>query len=362
MRTSGGLLPIAKTTAWSLLAVLLLGVFVESAFRFFSPAQTPYQKVFPLVETDRNFGWRLRSGLKVEFFGAEVITDATGRRVGSQSKISMGEAGVFLFGPSSAFGWGVSAEEAYGALADPMVNNLSQIGYSSEQGLRLVSEAKVPAGSVVIFSYGINDLDRFRFLFASPSDDAEFFSHPVSILARVMAIAGLRSFAVRMGREWVASFGCRFPTFPLRAAPERVVENLGRFQEILKERGSKLVVMDTAYFQPTDGMDQNPDSDALFQRAQEFASSGDCAGAKAAFLAGMKREPARIAKNVSELNSLLAVWAMKNKVPIVRPSLIANEAKDFSDPVHFSRTGHAKIGLALSSVLLELKGGRVEPK
>lgn len=60
------------------------------------------------------------------------------------------------------------------------VINASIIGFSSDQGKRLaLSLIPLIRSSLVVFAYGINDIDRHRFYFQSNmSDDFEFDNLP----------------------------------------------------------------------------------------------------------------------------------------------------------------------------------------
>jgi lysophospholipase L1-like esterase len=119
--------------------------------------------------------WFGRPDYQGIFFGEEVVHNSMGLR--TNKKIE--GADLIVFGASPSYGWGVRYSETYSFLLEKRfdnrvtVLNSSNIGYSSYQGKKILKDilARVKP-KVVLISYVINDVDRYRFIQNSNSSDS----------------------------------------------------------------------------------------------------------------------------------------------------------------------------------------------
>jgi lysophospholipase L1-like esterase len=262
------------------------------------------------------------------------------------------------YGPSSAFGWGVESAETYTALVAHLLpittKNFSQIGFSSEQG-KLLLDQDPPQHAVLIFAYGINDLDRFRFYFPSASPDSEFFHHPVPRAEFLMSELSTYWHSFRYLNRFAAllrgRMDCRFPKeMPRRVSNEEFLKNIGVFAQAAKQSQSQLIAIDTPYW-PAE-LNSAPKNDSNYSQVLAASARGDCSEARALFQTFLGTETDRIIQDQRKLNSALASWAKENKVPLVQASQLLATQEDFVDPIHPSVLGHAKIAAEIAKLIV----------
>lgn len=316
----------------------------------------PVDKTLSLLKPDSKIGWRNRPFIQEYFFGAQTSTDAEGYRTLEDSK-SDGEGELWAFGPSSTFGWGVAASGIYpfesAKLLGRRAKNFGQIGHASWQGFRLLEENPPPSGAVVLFAYGINDLDRYRFFFPSPMTDKKFFSTAIPPSMMWFATLSSRSHAfrylLRMSALFRGKINCALPPeMPRRIPDEDFLENLNQFKAAVEKNKARLVVIDTPYWPVTA---RNSTSEALYAEAEAAYRAGDCGKSREFFQKFIEEEPNRIVRDQRVLNGRLNEWAKKNRVTIIRASALLSVREDFVDPVHPSSAGHKKIADAIRAEL-----------
>jgi lysophospholipase L1-like esterase len=323
---------------------------------------SPYQQAKRILRIDPMIGWLGRPHLKQLFFGAPLLTDGDGFRVAA-SPLEAGRGRLWIFGPSSAWGWGVAAEQTYAhTLAKELgleLRSRAVPGHSSKQGELLLQRETVSPGDTLVFAYGVNDLDRFRFFFPDPISDLEFFSRPLGD-GKILR-ATLREWIVVP--PWLRDALTRFfpacppaVVFPPRSAFSELLANLNHFQETAKARGARLVVLSTAYRGGASPVsDEASAAERFFLESAELAAKKECPEAQRLFLLAMKAEPARLTRAVDQLNSEIRKWAKEKNVIFVEDPLRDKLAQEFVDPVHFSVSGHEKWARAIRQSLKEEK-------
>lgn len=289
----------------------------------------PLERAQPLLRPDARLGWRQREDWTGEFYGERVRLDPRGLR------LPAGE-GPLVLGPSSAFGWGVAEDKTYAALLGG--RNAGEIGYSSAQGLRLFKEdlaALKP--KFVVLAYGVNDVDRFRFMEYGTGD--------------VLRRSALWRRVERGARAARFHLSCELPQTALRVPPAAFSTNLGELAAEARRRGAAPVFLTSAFKYRESEADARR-CDEKYAEAGRLAKDGRCAEARAAFLAARALEPARLARDLRAYNALVRALAKKEKAALVDAETLLGP-EDLLDPVHPSAAGHAKLAGALRAKMVE---------
>lgn len=137
-------------------------------------------KILSVLEEDQSRLWKVRSNLNQDFFGEIISTDDMGFRISaSANSWDKSKIRLAVMGASPSFGWGVDNQSTYSSkiaeysMNQVSVKNFSQIGYSSFQGTKLVSEVLKSRPTHVLITYVINDLDYYRFFYSQNKSDKE---------------------------------------------------------------------------------------------------------------------------------------------------------------------------------------------
>ena len=339
-----------------LIALLLLFILLEVGARVsIDNWGGPVDKALDILETDRILAWRVRPNLKTSFFETKVHTDQNGFRIPESLQHEKSGAKIWTYGPSSAFGWGVGAEESYPFLIGDLMNantkNLSQIGYTLRQGIILAKMQSPPENSIVIVSYGINELDRFRFFFPTNEPDEFFFNQETPLAARWVAETRTRILSLRFFTRFVAKlsrqFSCKLPPkLNLRIPPDAITTYLNSIQQIVKDANAKLLLVDTPY-RPDLFIPSEKASEDFYQEAFTAAEKGDCKKANKALESFNRLETNRIRQDLVHINKAFHSWAKENHTPLVSASKLLSKKSDFFDPIHPSVEGHRKIAVGI---------------
>ena len=297
-----------------------------------------------VLEMDPTLGWKQRPDLHVTFLGHPLTTDARGWRVQPAASFASTTKTVLVLGPSSAFGWGVGDGDTYSAQLqvllgkDYKVINAGEIGYSTDQGLRLMESAEVQAlhPDIVILAYGVNDIDETRFYFQSSATDAIELSKPHSAflisVSNTLSESDLLNVSSRAVARSLASIESIFHstagtgTVQVRVPPDDFVSNYTRMISLAKENGAQAIVLSTVVHEP-----------ALPLVPAE----------------GEISEPARVAQAVANYDALLKVLVAKEDVPYedLDTWLPQERDADFVDPIHFSVTGNGIVAEGLRRII-----------
>ena len=360
-------------------------------------AADPLDRARRVMRTHDDRLWMMRPDLQTEFEGADLHTDEAGFRKSMRESsddfvVRMMNADVLLLGPSSAFGWGVSAEETYWNLALQSVAargvNLSQVGYGLQQGIETWREiaTQVPelldakSSRVVLLAYGVNDIDRARFFVSNGRPDREFFGDQVDEESRRIWRQQLRSesqfistalgqMLLRSLQELVFAVGCASPRkLETRSTPEEFIEVLLRWKTDLENLGHKVIVLDSPFRYPF-AMDPSlaNQAEVWFEKSAESSRAGDCGEARRWLREARRAEPHRVMMSLQQINILLdeafgasAPQTQSASSAQVSYLSVRNElssAEDFVDPIHFSVGGHKKIEAKLRPLLLRALEG-----
>lgn len=344
----------------------------------------PLDRAMPLLEPDQFFGWRQRSNLSADFFGAPVWTDSNGFRVKSDGQETNWQSDVLIFGPSSAFGWGVSAESTYSyRLIEILRNqfgnqwtsaNVSEIGYSTWQGNRLVNAIlpRFTRSKVVVLGYGINDLDHFRFFNQINLSDQQALANTrtgsgLSGLGSLATGIPFFSMAIRALETLEFNFSCGYSKAPVRrVSDDEILANYSSMIDSIRNLGKEAVLLDTAFFLGGGSdlplvQEKANESERLYAASAEANKQGDCSNARSLFKKARALEQYRIARDVFQLNESLAELAEAKKLSFIKVSklLIAGDESNlnFIDPVHPSALGHSKIAESLAPVIVATAKG-----
>lgn len=318
-----------------------------------------------VITADPTYGWRQRANLDTEFEGAPLFTDGAGFR--QLSPAPPDAIDIVTIGPSSAFGWGVRAEDTYTSVAAHEANligfNAGQIGYSLTQGRRLYQElrhdGRFKNAKVVIISYGINDLDRFR-LFDSENtaneDDEVYFKRDLKSEVRWESFATGSAFLellVRSKNELKSATNCGVSSTPSLRLP------LAKFRTSLQELIAEIrsdkrtpILINTPYKRhPTMADDK---SDAAYRNSAREREQGHCREARDWVLKARSAEPERVARDVVRLNDVIAQVGAATTTPVVEAYQILGEDSDlYFDPIHPSTKGHRRLAASLHKTIHE---------
>ena len=322
-------------------------------------------KTRAVLMIDPHVGWRQRPNLDTTFIGRELQTDDRGWRVSGDVPVDAARE-ILVLGPSSTFGWGVDGRETYAAqlqklLPGTQVHNAGQIGFSSEQGMRLFSFPDVEAlkPDFVIIAYGINDLDLHRFHFQSDLSDADAFSRlEPSFTFSLMNAVGKSALLTAIQR---AAGALKTPPVfvpSLRVPPAEFGENIKKLVRAAHAKGSEVVLLTTStnlpYMSDSGGLYSTK---ALYERARETFNAGDVDDALRYLEQARVSEPARIRNDIRFYNDALRTVAPDEGVPLLDlEKLFVGRDREalFVDPIHFSAEGNRLIAEGLRAILSDI--------
>ncbi len=322
------------------------------------------QRAKVILRMDPQLGWRQKPDLVTEFENSPVVTDAGGFRQNPSLPAQLKDSEVLVLGPSSAFGWGVNYSETYAGrlpeLTGLKVFNASQIGYTVAQGERLWEQLKSGSEKLqyVVLSYGVNEVDRFRFFGVNGVSDDAFFSLPESArfhaLEKYNISLSFWALFLRAFSEGQTLWSCPSVTSPdLRVQPEFFEKKMNALAEKITAAGGRPVIVSSALLflnQPQDPSLMNK-SDELYGRSATEAGQGNCREAARLYREAHQYEQFRIKRDIARINEAVLRLSQKWPVAVVHDKL--NTKEDFVDPIHPSGAGHEKIARALVQVMVK---------
>ena len=399
---------------YSLIILIIALFFWISIFEFISTWWVekygdPLDKTKHVLVADRYLGWRQKPNFKGKFLNIALKTNEIGLRNKSFSEISNSFKNILVLGPSSSFGWGVEGYQTYSSVLENLLRNkypgsginvinAGQIGFSSWQGTQLYKEKEFRKLKidVLIIAYGVNDVDRYRFFYASHLADKEEFAVP----KRAWEVS-LQNFLLRfnfinlLSRKIVGFFDnyrCSHQVIPTRRVSNddfsRNIEKLIRMGEL---NGARVILLNSAYDLPSlkkinseaekifyeyfnaarskyekkqysealtyfkKAAKINPDDNGTYYYLSScYSYLGRCNDAKEMFEKARQSEPSRIASDIEELNNILRKVADKNGAILVdtKECLSVSGIKGmFLDPIHFSVMGNERLAEKISDVI-----------
>ena len=176
------ILKIFVLTFFSISVSLILLVLLEFGASFFVKSDNDrLQDIIRLLEQDSVLFWKQKANLDVEFQKQKVLTNSIGFR---NSEIKQKKkTRIVCLGASPTFGYGVKYEDTYPFVLEQLLKqngfdvdviNAGEIGYSSYQGLNLFKNKIIDLQpDIIIVSYVINDIDKYRFFRSNYLPDKE---------------------------------------------------------------------------------------------------------------------------------------------------------------------------------------------
>jgi lysophospholipase L1-like esterase len=353
---------------WCLQIIIVAALLEGICFLFLKISPNPLYRARRILQSNEIWGWQAQPKLNTRFEHAPVYTDSDGFRTERASEgAKVEDAEILTLGPSSAFGWGVAAEDTYTAkLAEHLhlrYLNASQIGFSTEQGLLLWNlklKEKLPKLKYVVVSYGINDLDRFRFFELSFTDDINFFRDRIN--NRPVPTMKVNSNFITtfdlFKNEMMLKINCE----PLKEIKQRLSLNeskeaLKRLILSLKEKNVKIIVVNTPYLRmPANPQFKYEDVESAYKNAESAADVSHCDEALSWIGKAKSIEPWRVEYDVVMLSVLQEQLSKEQGVVFIDAHAAFDRLKDqgeyFVDPVHPSAKGH---DLVANLILEKLK-------
>ena len=347
-------------------AVISLGFLEIAAYFYLTKANNPLHRVSRIIRPDSDLGWRAKENLNTDFEGAALFTDRLGFRTPSAldekaPSLLLKHAdrpgrSIIILGPSSAFGWGVDYSETYGHKVAEKIKadeyNLSQIGFSSLQGLKLWEQ--MPAYQIApptwaIISYGINDLDKFRFVGTPGGNDYSFFEKlPRSVEKEFLNLNFMTVFRLVIN-EAKMNYDCS----SLKDISQRLGLNnsetlLRSLIKSVKKNGTKIILVNTPYRAPPHNSEYSKVKiEMLYSEVNRLADKTDCKGALDQLKNAKLLEAWRVAQDVLSFNLMLKKLATEEEVFYVDAWQTLAKQQDqagvFVDPVHPGKLGHLLI-------------------
>lgn len=208
---------------------------------FFYSFHTPsrLETITAIIKEDQELFWKGRANYKGRFFGEEVKHNKLGLRTNHDMN-----ADILVMGASPSYGWGVKKNETYSDRLNKLllpkypglkIVNASTIGYSSHQGVKLLSSIiKKYDPKIVTISYVINDVDHYRFFKNSkmPDKDITIQSSSAAIISNLLNT----SYTIK----YLASKISKLPApSSVRVSKDDYRMNLSKMVTIIRENGSK---------------------------------------------------------------------------------------------------------------------------
>lgn len=305
-----------------------------------------------ILQVDKHLGWRQMANLNTKFLGLPLVTNELGWRSESIDSLRQNTKKILVLGPSSTFGWGVRQEDTYSTQLEALlaasgsvrVINAGEIGYSTEQGVRLFSRADVLAikPDVVVIAYGVNDLDRYRFYFQSTKADVEELSNQrPTVSYKFLNFAYSSSFVNLLLKSisWV-NLSLIKPDYSssltsLRVGPDDFKKNLIALVGEVQSRNASVILLTTA-------------TNLTEEKNLENSS----------LKVDEKQEVERIKRGIEVYNIIVRNVASEKGVLAgdLNEWMKGSERGElFVDPIHFSKLGNSLIASGLRDIILQNK-------
>lgn len=339
---------IVKWLIFILCQLIVCFIFLETfSYFFLKHSSNPLYRARRILTFDSKLGWMQKPDLDTTFENQPVVTNENGYRTNSDKKII---PALLTLGPSSAFGWGVSAEQTYTVLVSEKTGgylNASGIGHSIFQGNRVWRSLSHLQPKYVLIAYGVNDLDKFRFFDTGSTEDQNYFSQslkPGVLDSLNFNITNVLSLALNLASQ---QSSCE----KLKQTSVRVPWN--QFEIILHEMLAEMraknitpVIVNTAYYLKNPRKEFKIETiENAYTEASRLAQSGKCKEAFETLKIARSWEPENILYQVQLFNQNLRHFAESEKVLLIDAfGLLKHQPeKMFYDPVHPSAEGHKEI-------------------
>lgn len=354
---------ILKSLFFIFLQIFISFFLLEIVCYFFLiKTENPLYRARKILQFEQNLGWRQKSNLNTQFEGSRVTTNSLGFRTGSNSS-EMADAELVTLGPSSAFGWGVEADDTYTAQLGLKYVNTSGIGYGIVQGYKTWNHfvKKKSHPKYILIAFGVNDLDKYRFYDSEPMDDETYFSKTLEVdslnqLSQISNFFTVAALAIQQSRY---TSQCQHLTKTTqRATWNQFEQTLTKLITEIKEEKITPILINTAYFLYKRNADYSRDKiDSAYKQVEELALANNCKSAIEKLTYAKSLEPERVLQDVKLFNNSLQAYAQKNQIKYVDAFSEISEFPDsvtyFYDPVHPSKAGHKKIASQILKAMFE---------
>lgn len=376
----------SQGTAWLSCALFIVGLvfwggILEGAARWWVRRHgDALDQSMALLRADRELGWRQRARFRSEFMGVHVETDERGLRNPPAVRQAKGPL-IIILGPSSTFGWGVAEEATYPRQLERLLRqtpghatvsvlNAGQVGFSSWQGLRFFErELQQLHPAVLVIAYGVNDMDRHRFLRNGPfSDQVEFASvQPVltgameRLTDHFMVCHVLR----RQAARWLTMAACLAGgrarvwawSFPgLRVLPQDYQRNLEELTRLAKREGIRVIHVTSGFALARSSPSAAERCEGDYRVGAAYAAGRRCREAAAAMARARALEPWRLDRDLRVYNEMMRDVARRSADGLIDLEGLGDDPQAptwFLDAVHFTAEGHARVAEALRATVLQ---------
>ncbi|MBP7795735.1 MAG: SGNH/GDSL hydrolase family protein [Elusimicrobiales bacterium] len=342
-----------------LLLEVVSGFFLKKSYR---------NEIYSLIMQDKQLFWKHRKNVNLIFEGKEVSTNSYGfrnREISEKIKPR-----IIVMGASPSFGWGVKSDDTYSKLVENMFNgkyeviNASVIGYSSYQGILLVDKIINLKPDIIIFAYGANDADRYRFFDSTEVPDSLFRPRNIlinSIIIKSNLTSLLNSFLTKKN---ILKY--KFNVVP-RVSIDEFKKNLELFHNKLKKNSIKMITLSIPFSYPLDNKNCNIDENLLKnansvypEEIKELKSCdfyADIKNYNDFFKKLQQLQIFKIKDEVNEYNKTIKSFAHETDIGYIDINSYFDCNKNlFLDPqkdmVHFSTAGHRKVAEYIYSYIL----------
>lgn len=339
--------------------ILLEGV----CYLFLIKTENPLYRARKILQFDSELGWRQKSNLNTTFETAHVTTNDLGFRTGTNSTETPSDVQLLTLGPSSAFGWGVEADDAYTAQLNLKYMNTSGIGYGIAQGYKTwVSHVKNTFHpKYILIAFGVNDLDKYRFYDSEPIDDVEYFgkNHDVDTLNNLSRFSNFFTVVSLAIQQSKYTSQCDHLTKTVqRASWSQFEEKLTALIAELKEQKITPILINTAYFLYKRNTDYTRVKiEMAYKEVEQLAQEKNCKAALEKLAYAKSLEPERVLEDVKTFNESLKTYSVAHQVKYVDAYSELSDLPDsksyFYDPVHPSKEGHKKMAGQILKVMVE---------
>lgn len=326
-----------------------------TSYFFLIKSSNPLYRSRRLLQYDADLGWMQKEKLNTKFENQILKTDNRGFRSTDGLANNSTEVKMLTLGPSSAFGWGVKNEQTYTSLSAKAINtrsiNASGIGHSIMQGQLMWNKIKNDVHpDFVLISYGVNDLDKFRFFDADSINDKTFFQAEPRAL-RLDKLKLPSDFLVVLSlviRQLTHTLQCdQLINFPQRVEWQDYKEVLTNMINEMRSRRIRPVLINTPFYLASPDPKFNEQLIIkAYAEVSALASKQQCSEAHEKLKYAKSLEPFSISHKIILLNKKLKDFANFENITLVDTYSIlsgANAKENFYDPVHPSAKGHKLI-------------------
>ncbi|HOJ86981.1 MAG TPA: GDSL-type esterase/lipase family protein [Elusimicrobiales bacterium] len=309
--------------------------------------ETYYDKIIKILTQDPKLLWKTKTNLNTIFESVVLKTNSFGFR---NDEISLKtKKRIIIMGASPSFGWGVAEEKTYPYLISKKLKgyeviNASVIGYSSYQG-RILFETVIKDMSpdIIIFAYGVNDPDRYRFFRNEDKSDKDL--KPLKSYDLYFSEILRKSYFLKKLYLFLADNGILKPEihFRRRVEPSDYIENIKYFKDECHNKGIKLILLTSPFLIPPNYEKYSKCLEKEIKKCVQNETGGNYDFKKI-----QEAQLSQIYKDITEYNSDLLDYAKKEKISNIDLFKIFESRKDLflkpdKDMVHFSEKGHKKI-------------------